>query len=465
MIPLNNKNVTKIYFSGTQQPDNKNERSRMDTETKQDVFVSSNTQSKNSDKRDDKKLILAIIGGAIIIGGIILAVMKFKKGNGSSSDINKNIEKSKKELNEKFIQEEAKKLNEKFIDELVIKIEPKDKIIAKEALPILIEHSKKLNLSIDDYNEYLEQITPENKDFAIKEGIPLIAENVEKVNELFNDKSKNSYLLKYLNPDNKNLFKPLLEKSVGLKISNLRPFCITLKSITDKNAEFISKEILPEIEKNSDNFKWLVGDNVAKFFKLVNSKNKNEFLNDTIPILLNNSEKLMLNKGEINVDFLKVINPETKNFVFYDLLPHLLKNSKKYKIQSSEDILAYLGAINSENKNLKINEIMPLILENNDKLKLNSGSIIAPILGHITLETKDVIKTVADNSEKLNLEGFAYSNFITSITPENKNCIPLIADNAEKLGIRNFYMDKEFKELLSKGKEGILETLKENNKK
>ena len=236
----------------------------------QDTISFSGIQETPNKKDDKNKLMTYIIAGLVIIGGVILA-LKFKKGKGSlknsscniaegaqkankgtSSNVNSTsvgspkhqhsevsshssqpsvksavpkqndeliqAQKEKTELEKQLKEqtagaEQAKKDLEKRFDGFIEKINPNDKKIAKEALPQLINHSEKLGIGMEDFNLYLNYITPENKDFAIKEGIPLIASNIELIKKVLPDSEYSDIpkLLKYLNAKNKNEFKSLLE--------------------------------------------------------------------------------------------------------------------------------------------------------------------------------------------------------------------------------------------------------------
>lgn len=234
-----------------------------------DTVSFSGTQETPNKKENKKKLTAYTIAGlALAIGGIILAV-NFKKGKnplknsgeniveeaqktnkGTSSNINStsvvspkhqnsevsshssqssakstapqqneeliNAQKEKVELEKQVKErkaeaEKAKKDLEKQLDSLIEKINPKDKKIAKEALPQLIKYSKELG--IDDLNTYLVYITPENKDFIIKEGIPLIANNIVLIKKTipeceYSDIPK---LLQCINAENRDELESLLK--------------------------------------------------------------------------------------------------------------------------------------------------------------------------------------------------------------------------------------------------------------
>lgn len=231
----------------------------------QDTISFSGTQETHNKKEYKNKLTTYIIAGLVIVGGVILA-LKFKKGKKSSDNIVENIpskephpqhkgaslnssqatvqstSKEKVGLEKQIEQldveiQQAKKELQKFIDDLIAKIKPNDKETAKAALPQLINHSKELGIGIEDFNSYLMYLTTENKDFAIKEGIPLIANNIELIkkaipNSEYSDIPK---LLKCINSKNKDELKSLLENPKENGIESIITLGRKLLSISSRN--------------------------------------------------------------------------------------------------------------------------------------------------------------------------------------------------------------------------------------
>lgn len=270
MIYLNNK-ISTTNNKSVQQNTNQRKFLVSKNSIEQDTISFSGIQETPNKKEDKNKITAYIIAGiAIIVGGIILA-LNLKKGKnplknsgeniaegaqkankGTSSNINSsegsskrqysavsspssqpsvkstapkqneeliNAQKEKAELEKQIKEQQAgaeqsKKDLEKRLDGFIEKINPNDKKIAKEALPQLINHSEKLGIGIEDFNPYLNYITLENKDFAITEGIPLIANNIELIKKVIPESEYSDIpkLLKYLNAKNNNEFKSLLEK-------------------------------------------------------------------------------------------------------------------------------------------------------------------------------------------------------------------------------------------------------------
>lgn len=131
---------------------------------------------------------------------------------------------------------------EQVINEFINATNPKDEKIAREAFPQLTKYSEKLGISISDYNAYLQHITTENKNFAINEGIPLIAENMNLIKKISNEPSNIPRLLQCLNKDNKDVFSPLLENAEKFEIDSIISLGKTLRSITPQNkSTFIAR--------------------------------------------------------------------------------------------------------------------------------------------------------------------------------------------------------------------------------
>lgn len=430
--------------------------------------VSFSGASPNSNKTKNKKNNITgyIIGGLAIAAGIIFAVIKFKKGETPSTEAVKNIEKDAKDLTQKAShnagstggggssytssssnnyvppkssnninnsnakketlnglekekkdleaelnqlkkdsklkateKKETNTLKEEFeqlsqqekefdakvqeqlnqrIDDFIKLAKPDNDKIAREVFPTLELYAEKLTISPTYHLDYCNQITQKNKDFAINEGIPLIANNMEKIKTAMKDPENSHKLLSELNSDNKDIF---------------------LLSLSKLNKAKCSK------------------------------------VNDATSLL-------------------KLMTPENKKFALV-----IIENPEKYKINEIDDITSYINEIKSENRNFALNEIMPLVIKNNDKLKIETGSTMAKVLGHITPKTKDVIKLVSDNAEKLNLNDLELGEFIKAITPQNKDCISLVAQNAEKLELFACFDSSDYAAILNKGKNGILEEL------
>lgn len=255
MIYLNDK-ISTINNKGIQQSTNQSKSLVSKNYIGQDTVSFSGNQDTPSKTKDKNKLTAYIIAGlALVVGGIILAI-NLKKGKNplkqtseniaegvrktgknTSSNISSNSVKDsthkhsnvssttsktpskekaelEKQIKKRNVEiQQAKKELQKLIDDLIDKIHPKDEKTAREALPQLVNYSKKLGMGVEDFNLYLMYLTPENKDFAIKEGIPLIANNIELIKKVLPDSEYSDIpkLLKHLNAKNKNEFKPLLE--------------------------------------------------------------------------------------------------------------------------------------------------------------------------------------------------------------------------------------------------------------
>lgn len=155
-----------------------------------------------------------------------------------------NLKQQKVEMEAKLT--ETKQSNaetEKQFDEIIIKLNPKDPKIAKEALPTLIANYKKLGIEVTDFNTYLNYITPQNKDFAINEGIQLLAENIDSIKKLTDEASDIPKLLKCLNDGNKDAFKPLLENADKMRVNSIITLGQKLLSITPETKNTFLDEI------------------------------------------------------------------------------------------------------------------------------------------------------------------------------------------------------------------------------
>lgn len=435
--------------------------------------VSFSGKDSNSKKKNSNRTIVYVLGGLALAGTIIFAVVKLRKGKPSSVDVGKKIEKGIEDLEEKVsknsisssankggsskttgsssslgsnsgtdssfssrsdldvsdkkralaeelqsknkeaaeLQQQAEKLQAEIaeqekmnaekanleteleklkaeikqsdIDHVIKAIQPENEQVAREVLPKLFEHSDKLGIVERDKDfvahykaleNYLRQITPKNKNFAIMDGIPLLARNMEEIKATVKDPENAHELLGVLSGENYCYLDTLLN--------------LLTKSKTDK-----VKDIVSVLQKSTrDN-------------------------------------------GDI---------------IFY-----LKQKPETYKITKIADVDGYLSGIKPENIDFAFKEVMPLVLEHNDRLKLNSAITLATVLGHITPETKDVIKLVADNAKKLQLDDLSLSYLLSAITPQNKAAIAALANNAKKFELVGFWPD-DYKELLDLGQEGII---------
>lgn len=441
MIYFNGNITQNKYYSDMQQYIGQSTSSFSQNNHDKDNFV---IQEKNIDKTRDnsKKHLLPIIGGVIIAAGLIFAFIKYKKGKNLTEHNNldiagtKNITQNASNIDPSILEIEKKeeKIKQKMnqlVENFIVATKPEDEQIVREALPKLIEFSEKLEIGKDfikNTNNFISQITPKNKDFAINEGIPLVAENMKKINSLFNEPEKSYELLGALTPENKDYLDILLDKSKVLNIHNTSDLNTFLKKINSDNSNLIINDIIPAIEKNPADFKWFDGWFLDDFTEILNKGNKNEILNDTLPSIIKNSENLMLkNDASDVITTLKVINSKNKNYVFDDLLPHLIKNSENYKVKHSEDLSALIQVITPEKKDFAINKVLPILIKHNEALHLNNSYNMAKI--------------------------------IENTTPDNIDCIPLIAENINKLGLYDFWNTDDLIKLLNKGKENILKEI------
>lgn len=457
MIYLNDKISNNIYpglIVNSKPTNNKGYSSNSDYVT----FSGNSVKDKKT--QDRNKLIAYILGGAALVAGIIIAV-KMKHGKAPSikpgseaSNISENgaknvkhsssssssspssshsnpkleeiknreaeLDKEKSELEarvrngQKKVQdinlenEKAKAQIKKDLDDMIETLQPKNKEVAREVLPSLVQNYKKLGIKVIDFNKYLDNVTPKNKDFVINEGIPLITENIEQIRQVVRDPENLHRLISPLNTENKEALKVLLEKSKNLKIENTFALSEVLENINAQNIGLISNEVIPAIEKNPNDFKWLDNFLLGDFIKVFNKNNKDELLKDIIPNVVKEFDKSKIRyDGSDVLNALKVINPDNKKFIFDELLPHLIENSNQYNIRYGEDFVSYMHTINPKNKDFIFKEALPILNQYGDKLGLSGTDRMAKALKFITPENKDNIKLIADNSEKL---GFGVNN-------------------------------------------------------
>ena len=172
---------------------------------------------------------------------------------------------------------------------------------------------------------------------------------------------------------------------------------------------------------------------------------------EKIKKIVQNPDKISLLSESINAENL-------------DLLTDITNSPEIYKIKTVKDINAYLSNCKSENIEFIKQKLLPLIDKNNDKLKLDRGLFIGQIAGHLNDSTIDVLDTVAQNAENLNLNKFELTEFILTVNEKNKDLIPLIAKNAEKLGLRDCSDSEDFQKIFALGKEGIEKLIKSETK-
>lgn len=174
--------------------------------------------------------------------------------------------------------------------------------------------------------------------------------------------------------------------------------------------------------------------------------------------ILEKIKKIVQNPAKISL-LSESINAEN-----LDLLTDITNSPEIYKIKTVKDINAYLSNCKSENIEFIKQKLLPLIDKNNDKLKLDRGLFIGQIAGHLNDSTIDVLDTVAQNAENLNLNKFELTEFILTVNEKNKDLIPLIAKNAEKLGLRDCSDSEDFQKIFALGKEGIEKLIKSEKK-
>ncbi len=231
-------------------------------------------------KSKNKTLIFSLVGGITLIAGLILIAIKLKRGKTlpKINEIEKDIKNASQEIGDKIPKsvshEELNASKNELIEQIIQLAQPKNEAIAREILPSLIDKSKLLGIGAEDFKKYLEVITPENKDFVIKEGINLLADNMEKIKPTFKNPKKAYTILEVLNAENKEILPYLLENKETLKIQTWVDLVTYLEELNSKNKDFAFNEVLPFITQHQDTLKLERGFEMAPIMGKITEKTK-----------------------------------------------------------------------------------------------------------------------------------------------------------------------------------------------
>lgn len=268
------------------------------------------------------------------------------------------------------------------VEQAIKIIKPKNEELAKEALPQLFKYSEKLGIpastqEINRFHEldkYINQITPENKDFAINEGIPLIAENMEKFKSALNDPENSHGLLSVLNTENKDFLSVFLNKTDKSKFDKVQDVISALKLTTPENKKFIAG-------------------------------------------IIEESEKYKINNVKDVISYVNEIKPEKRYFAFNEVMPLIMKYNDKLKIASSNTMTQILGHITPETK-----DSIKIIAEHSDQLKLDNNSL-SVFFPAITSKNMKCIPTIAENADKLGIRDWMYTSDFSELLNKGKEGI------------------------------------------
>lgn len=200
----------------------------------------------------------------------------------------------------------------------------------------------------------LKVITPENRDFMIKEAIP-------------------------------NLYKAF-DQATLLE---------ALKVITPENKDFLIKESIPVFERNAEELE--IKKSMPDVLKLLTPQNI-----DCLDKLASKAKEYKIENASDTLALLRTLTPEKKELAFNELFPYLLENSEKLKITTGIDMAKFLRITTPENKDFIIKEAIPTVMQNAQKLKIGLVGVIK-ILGIVDKNNLKTIETIANNIEKYDI--------------------------------------------------------------
>lgn len=190
-----------------------------------------------------------------------------------------------------------------YTEELCKTPELKDKKgLVREILPELKRISK-LNPDIingiDDEREILKVITPENKDFIIKQALPKILERVKDLNININASKYVSELLETLTPEALYKVDTLADIIKGFGAHGTADTVDLFEVFKNDHNNFIFEQVLSHFTNNFDKYGISRGSDLASLLKIVTPQNKDFMFNEALPTILKNAEKLDASGSEI----------------------------------------------------------------------------------------------------------------------------------------------------------------------
>lgn len=170
-------------------------------------------------------------------------------------------------------------------------------VLVRETIPDLLKLPKTIIKDDEDRKVILKIITPENKDFILKNAIPKILDNAEALD--VNNASDIKSVIEAITPDTVDCLGKLAANAKRFKIQSNIDTLNILKNISKENKDFVFAEVLPHLADNADKYRIIRGGYMAGFIEVITPKNKDFMLNEAIPLIIKNAEKLGIDNSEI----------------------------------------------------------------------------------------------------------------------------------------------------------------------
>lgn len=367
----------------------------------------SNNKSKNKNKN---KLIAYVSGGLAIAAGIIFALVKAKKGKGTSNAI--------KNVGEVISSNSSKSTQTGEISQLNKKLAEQDTEI--------INIEKKLEESINNSRngsaiktESKHETTPSSVLTPETQPLQTIKKQVSEVVE-----------------------PATIEEQTNRAYTQYAHKLATELKLEDKEA--LIKEALPDLMPLNNN-----KDALEAVLQHINPQNKDFVVKTAVPAILRNTEVLDLSKAMGMA--LKSVSPET-----VDCIDRLAANAKRFKINSQVDSINLLKSLTKDNKEFAFEELFPYLAENMDKYKIRQSAIMGRFLDVVTPQNKDFVLNEA-LPELLKSSDIDITNALKitkHLNKDNLKNVQTIADKVEELGLKDEYgfldVDKFVKALENK---------------
>lgn len=378
--------------------------------------------SSDDNTRKKNKIMAGVIAGLAIIGGIILLA---KKGKISPSDAKKGADDLAKKSTSKTKSagknsssgHSHKKSSYNSSSSIKNKSSKSDEIISKQKPEIITEPSQNASMPQTPKAGLIERTGESEIKASLDNALDMYAEKLSKDPDLksktklirevlpdltmINDKNQLKQILKIVTPDNKEF---ILKQAIPTVLRN--ETALSIKGSTDSILEVVTPDnidILDKLAVNAKKYRLESEMDTRSLLEVITKGNKDFAINDVIPFLADNADRYKIRHGCQMAGFIEAITPQNKDFMFNDVMPYLVDNAAKYKISNGVDISNYLKVITHENKEFMLNEVIPKIIANMEKLCAHSADIpkIAKLINKNNINN---IQIIADNIDKFKIK-------------------------------------------------------------
>ena len=272
----------------------------------------------------------------------------------------------------------------KAFEEFVNTMNPKNKRIAGEFFEVLEKNADNFSLKKTDYNGIFDVINNDNKAFLKSDLFPMLEKYGKALKDLGADDGALADAIQTINKENKPLFEYLLDNYKNLKVTVLVEILDFVKQIEPSKQNFLLKELLPVLERN------------------------------TAP-------------DKLNLDFTAItfmapkITPKTMEVV---------DTVAKYYQKLSERKINLLSIFNHVDENNY--KTVQALLENLDELGITSkNGFFKKYLSFMTNDKADLIKPFAQAMPGLKNLNINQEELFKLLTPKNVKVLSYIAKNPE----------------------------------